>query len=119
MDGAHLGLGLGHEFLKHIERAGILVHLVEPQPSDASDPVANYHTIRHEIASHSEELSHRPEIVVVSKSELPAAAEVRDRLAASLGREVLAISAVTGQGLNDLTWRILQQLDARAGAAAV
>jgi GTP-binding protein len=119
IEGAHLGHGLGHEFLKHIERAGILVHLVEPQPSDASDPVANYHTIRHEIASHSEELSHRPEIVVVSKSELPAAAEVRDRLAASLGREVLAISAVTGQGLNDLTWRILQQLDARAGAAAV
>lgn len=119
IEGAHLGHGLGHEFLKHIERAGILVHLVEPDPSDGGDPVANYQAIRKELACHSDELGQRPEIVVVSKSELPGASEVRERLAASLGREVLAISAVTGQGLNDLTWRILQQLDARAGAAAV
>lgn len=119
IEGAHLGHGLGHEFLRHIERAGILVHLVEPEPADGSDPIANYQAIRKELDSYSEELGQRPEIVVVSKSELPSAAEVRERLTIELGSEALAISAVTGQGLNDLIWRILQLLDARADAPAV
>jgi len=119
IEGAHLGHGLGHEFLRHIERAGILVHLIEPEPADGSDPISNYQAIRKELASYSEELGQRPEIVVVSKSELPSAAEVRERLSTELGSPALAISAVTGQGLNDLIWRILQLLDARADAPAV
>ncbi len=49
IEGAHAGAGLGHEFLRHIERAGILVHLVEPEPADGSDPVANYRAIRAEL----------------------------------------------------------------------
>ena len=46
IEGAHAGVGLGHEFLRHVERAGILVHVVEPMPVDESDPVDNYHAIR-------------------------------------------------------------------------
>src|SRR6185436_15992036 len=49
IEGAHSGAGLGHEFLRHIERAGILVHLVEPEPMDGSDPVANYRLLRIEL----------------------------------------------------------------------
>ena len=49
IEGAHAGAGLGHEFLRHIQRAGILVHLVEPEPTDGTDPLANYRAIRDEL----------------------------------------------------------------------
>jgi GTP-binding protein len=110
IEGAHAGVGLGHEFLRHIERAGILVHLVEPIPFDGTDPLENYRSIRNELVLHSENLGDRPETVAVTKAELPGAAEVREALAAELGREVLLISAVTGQGLNQLTAAIARNL---------
>jgi GTP-binding protein len=119
IEGAHEGVGLGIEFLRHIERAGILVHLVEPMPFDGIDPVENYKAIRHEVESYSESVGARPEILCVSKAELPTAAEVRDRLQAELGRDVLLISAVTGQGLSDLMHRIAKELDAAKSTAAV
>lgn len=112
IEGAHEGVGLGIEFLRHIERAGILVHLVEPTPFDGVDPVDNYKAIRHEVESYSDSVGQRPEILCVSKAELPEATEVRDRLASELGREVLLISAVTGQGMSDLIHRITKELDA-------
>jgi len=112
IEGAHSGAGLGHEFLRHIERSGILIHLVEPQPMDESDPVANYHVVRGELEQHDARLGERPEIVAISKAELPMAAEVRDRLAQAIGRDVLAISAVTGQGLDRLLAATVEALQA-------
>lgn len=111
IQGAHEGVGLGHEFLRHIERAGILVHLVEPQPMDQTDPIENYHAIRAELTEYKEELGGRPEIVCVTKAELPGAEELRERLAADLGRDVLLMSAVTGAGLNQLLGAISRELD--------
>jgi GTP-binding protein len=111
IEGAHAGVGLGHEFLRHIERAGILVHLVEPAPADGTDPSTNYRVIRNELEQYDPALVGRPEIVVVSKSELPGAAELREKLAAEIEQEVLAISAVTGQGLDHLVRRIARTLD--------
>jgi len=113
IEGAHAGAGLGHEFLRHIQRAGILVHLVEPQPTDGTEPVANYHAIRGELVEFDPELGPREEIVAVTKADLPGAEEVRTRLADELGREVLLISAVTGQGLNKLVGRIARTLAER------
>lgn len=113
IEGAHHGAGLGHEFLRHIERAGILVHLVEPMPMDGSDPVENVRIVRGELAQYDTALGRRPEILAMTKAELPGAAEVRDRMAAELGEQVLAISAVTGQGLDQLLRAIVQALDAR------
>ena len=84
IEGAHEGAGLGHEFLRHIERAGILVHLVEPAPLDGSDPLANYRAIRNELERHDARLGQRPEVVVVSKAELPGADDVRQRLSNEL-----------------------------------
>jgi GTP-binding protein len=110
IEGAHEGVGLGHEFLRHIERAGILVHLVEPEPADGTDPLTNYKAIRSELELYNTELGSRPEIVAVTKADLPSAVEVRRLLAELTGREVLLISAVTGQGLNDLVGRIAQAL---------
>jgi GTP-binding protein len=111
IEGAHAGAGLGHEFLRHIERAGILVHLVEPAPQDGSDPIENYRVIRSELVQHGQGLGERPEIVAVTKAELPGAGDLRDALAEAHGKEVLLISAVTGQGLNDLVQTIATTLE--------
>ncbi len=102
IEGAHAGVGLGHEFLRHVERAGILVHLVEPTPMDGSDPVANYRAIRAELTLHKQSLGQRPEIVVITKAELPGAEEVRQQIQQEVPGHVLLISAVTGHGLNHL-----------------
>lgn len=110
IEGAHSGAGLGHEFLRHIERAGILVHLVEPSPTDGTDPLDNFRTIRSELKQYDVKLSERPEIIVVTKAELPNAEEARQIIAAEAGLPVLLISAVTGQGLNELTRAITQTL---------
>jgi len=117
IEGAHSGAGLGHEFLRHIERAGILVHLVEPAAMDGSDPQTNYDTIRDELMQYDSRLGERPEIVAVTKAELPGAQEVRDALADRTGREVLLVSAVTGQGLNQLVQAIANALATRELAA--
>jgi GTPase len=113
IEGAHAGSGLGHDFLRHIQRAGILVHLVEPAPADGGDPVANYRTIRSELEQFDEELGRRREIVAVTKADIPVAEEVRAKLSDALGREVLLISAVTGQNLNSLVWSIAESLAPR------
>lgn len=111
IEGAHEGVGLGHEFLRHIERAGILIHLVEPAPLDGSDPWDNYGAIRTELEEYNPRLIEQAEIVVVTKADLPDANDVRDKLASRLGQDVLVISAVTGAGLDQLVRRIAQALD--------
>lgn len=110
IEGAAQGVGLGHEFLRHVERTRVLVHLVEPFPSDESDPVKNYHTIRKELLEYAIPLSEKPEIVCVSKAELTGAEGVQERLAENLGHEVLLISAVTGQGLSKLVGQVAHLL---------
>jgi GTPase len=110
IEGASEGAGLGHEFLRHVERAGILVHLVEPMPDDGGDPVENYRAIRAELEKFDAQLAQRPEIAAVTKADLPGADDVRQKLAAQLGRDVLLISAVTGSGLNELVGAIAKQL---------
>ena len=71
IEGAHAGAGLGHEFLRHVERTRVLVHLVEPEPVDGTDPIENYRAIRSELEQYGHGLADRPEIVAVSKAELP------------------------------------------------
>ncbi len=111
IEGASEGIGLGHEFLRHVERAGLLIHLVEPTPSDQSDPLTNYRTIRAELQNYSPELATHDEIIVVSKCELPGADEVRQSLAEATGLEVRMISSATNQGLTELVREIAARLD--------
>ena len=111
IEGASEGVGLGHEFLRHIERAGILVHLVEPQPMDGTDPLENYRAISEELVQYNEQLGQRPQLVVVTKAEIPGAEEIRDQLAEQTGEQVFLISSVTGQGLNELSNSIFQALE--------
>ena len=110
IEGAHSGVGLGHEFLKHVERTRVLVHLVEPDPMDQTDPIENYHSIREEMRLYDNTLVERPEIVVVTKSELPDAQAVAELMEESLGHSVMLISAVTGNGLPQLVSKILETL---------
>jgi GTP-binding protein len=110
IEGASSGVGLGHEFLRHVERTRVLVHLVEPFPTDDADPVQNYRNIRRELELYSPTLMEKPEIVAVSKCELTGSEEVRARLERELGKEVLAISAVTGQGLAKLVSEVARLL---------
>ncbi len=112
VEGAHQGIGLGHEFLRHIQRAGILVHLVEPMPMDGTDPITNYDSVRSELRQYDSQLAERPEIVVVSKAELPQADEVAAELSSHRNGEVLTVSAVTGKNLDKLVHRITAELDA-------
>ena len=110
IEGAHTGIGLGHEFLRHIERAGILVHLIEPEPQDGSQPEENYRLIRNELLQYNPLLGERPEIIVITKAELGSAQNLQNQLQSQLDTPALLVSAVTGQGLNDLTRAITAQL---------
>ena len=110
IEGAHEGVGLGHEFLRHIQRAGILVHLVEPEPTDGTEPMANYRAIRTELETDDVELGRRPEIVVVTKADLPA----RPRGAGSAGRvpgprRAADFRRYRAKGLNELVGRIAKR----------
>ena len=110
IEGASQGVGLGHEFLRHVERTRVLVHLLEPFPLDGTTPLGNYHAIRNELKLYSEALAEKPEIVCLSKSELTGAADILRELETELCREVLLISSVTGAGLAPLVGQITQQL---------
>ena len=111
IEGAHAGLGLGHEFLRHVERTGLLVHLIEAVPIDGSDPVRNYRMIRRELEQYSPTLAERPELIVVTKIDLTGAELARDRIARELGHEVMAISAVSGKGIPPLLQAIHERLE--------
>jgi GTP-binding protein len=121
IEGAAEGAGLGHEFLAHVERCAMLVHLVELAPLEG-DPVANYEAVREELLSYGAGLDALPELVLLSKRDLlpedeveSALAEWRERLGDG-GLGVLAASSATGEGLDELRDRILSALPELPGA---
>jgi len=109
IEGAHEGVGLGDEFLRHVERTRLLVHIVDVCPTDR-DCVEDYRTIRRELEQYSESLAQKDELVVANKMDLTDSTEGIDRLREELGVEVVPVSAVTGHGLDMLTDRICQEL---------
>jgi GTP-binding protein len=115
IEGAAEGAGLGHEFLAHVERCRVLVHLVALGPG--TDPEADHAVVRGELAAHGAGLDRLPELTVLSKSDLLPAADVERELAdwrvRHPGSEPLAISAATGAGIDDLVRAIFRL----AGAA--
>ena len=106
IEGASQGIGLGHDFLRHIQRAGILIHLVEPTPMDGTDPWENYQTIRRELIAFDPTLGERKELVVITKSDLCEAEEVQRQFSERLGQDVWLISSATGSGLKQLAQAI-------------
>lgn len=114
IEGAHLGHGLGHEFLRHVERTRVLVHLLDAMPMDESDPIENYRTIRGEIEHYSPALAARPELLILTKMDITGAEESARRITETLCRDALTISAVTGKGLPELIRRISVMLETPA-----
>ena len=94
IEGAHTGSGLGSQFLKHIERTGILVHLIDASAIDPEAPLAAFNLINNEMASHSESLAEKSQVVVLNKLDLPDAQENARRFKqAAPNIEILTISA--------------------------
>ncbi len=111
VEGAHQGVGLGHDFLKHVQRTRILIHLLDGTSSDA---IGDFHQINTELALFDEHLLERPVLVVVNKMDLPEAQEAWPVLQAQLvelGHEAMNISAATQQNTRQLVGRIFEMLD--------
>lgn len=115
VEGAHDGIGLGDQFLRHIERTRVIVHLIDLFPLEGNPtPVEAYRTIRHELESYSPKLAGKPELIVANKLDLAGDADPPElaELAAELECDVLSISGVSGRGLDTLTNRIWDLLEA-------
>jgi GTP-binding protein len=114
IEGASQGAGMGIRFLRHIERTRLLLHLVDLTDPTHRDALSAYQGIRHELGTYSQELLQRPEIIVLTKMDIPEAAAARDetaqKLASAAGRSVIAVSAPTREGLDALigeVWKLL------------
>jgi GTP-binding protein len=124
IEGAAEGAGLGHEFLAHVERCSMLVHLVDLAPMEG-DPEGNYETVRAELAAHGAGLEQLPELVALTKRDLLPADEVEAAVAEwgeRLGDGVigvLGLSSATGEGLDELRQRVLAELPRLQPVAAV
>ncbi|MCB9833243.1 MAG: GTPase ObgE [Planctomycetes bacterium] len=111
IEGASEGQGLGHRFLRHVERTRVIIHLVELAPQDGSDPLANHEIIVQELDRYSKALAAKPRLTVFSKADLlPDAQERAAELAAQLGISSYAVSSATRTNLDRLLedcWRLL------------
>ena len=110
IEGASQGVGLGHQFLRHVERTRLLIHLLN---GASADPLADYQAINEELALFSSALAGKPQIVVLNKMDLPQAQEMWPAVQAEMKRrgvEVMSISAVTGEGVKLLMGRVANLL---------
>ncbi|MFP6719664.1 MAG: GTPase ObgE [Candidatus Poribacteria bacterium] len=115
IDGAHTGSGLGHDFLRHIERTKILIHVIDASASDGRDPIEDFEQINRELSLYNKRLARIPQLVALNKTDLPFAPDYLQKVLSYFGkRKVYEISALTGQGVNALitsTYRLLQRIN--------
>ena len=117
--GAHLGAGLGIQFLRHVERTRLLVHLVDVSETTGRDPVQDFHVILQELASFSEELAAKPMFLLASKidaAQNPARVAALEDVARERGLPLFRISSVTGEGLEPLIYAMAERLLVKAPA---
>jgi len=113
IEGAHLGHGLGVQFLRHIERTRLLAHLVDVSDATGREPAHDFETVMAELASFSEDLAAKPMILVATKMDAaqdPARVESLRRVAAERGLAFFEISSVTGQGLDELRYAMAERV---------
>ena len=118
IEGAHEGAGIGDRFLGHVERTGVLIHLIDGTQDDVKSA---YRIIRGELAAYDEELAEKPEIVVLNKIDALSEDDIKDKvktLKRASRAEVMTCSGVTGQGVQQVLYRVISVLDdSRAEAA--
>jgi GTP-binding protein len=126
IQGAAEGAGLGHEFLRHVERTRVLLHVVDAAPADRSDPVENYKRVREELFRHSTRLAEKTELVALNKLDLLGSEEEREEALRRFKRalrtegaatEVLGISGAARLGLRELLeklWSMLSEVGVKA-----
>ena len=112
IEGAHTGAGLGHEFLRHIERTRILIHVVDASGTEGRDPVEDFEAISKELELYNPELLLRPQIVAGNKTDIPGdVATEFEQFITESGYPYFPISAATGQGIDALMNRVAEMLD--------
>jgi GTP-binding protein len=121
IEGAHRGVGLGHQFLRHAERTSLLLHMVDIAAVEGRDPICDFETINEELRLYNPELAKKPQIVVANKMDLPNAHENLRRCLPywrQRGYEVFAISALTGEGIEPLVYRMAELVKAMQPTAS-
>jgi GTP-binding protein len=111
IEGAHAGAGLGHEFLRHIERTRVIIHLLD---GASADPLADYESINEELALFDPELARKPQLVVLNKMDLPQARALWpsvERAMKARGQRAMSISAVTGEGVQEMLRVVAEMLE--------
>ena len=108
--GAHQGVGLGHRFLRHIERTRLIIYVLDVSGQEGRDPREDLRVLKEEITLYDPALTSRPQIVAANKIDLPEAAQNLTRLKKSLGKqyEIFPVSALTGEGLKAFTYRVAE-----------
>ena len=109
IEGASEGIGLGHDFLKHIERTSVLAHVVDVSGSEHRDPIEDFYKINQELEDYNEKLAKKAQIVVANKMDIPSSMEELEKLKAELqpkGYTIYPVSAATGEGINELKYGI-------------
>ena len=118
IEGAHKGAGLGHQFLRHIERTKMLIHVIDLSSTDGRDPIEDYEQLNLELGHYNEMLTDLPQIIALNKVDIPEAEANIERVQRYFGkRKVFPISAITGQGVETLmrqAYRSLQYIEAKA-----
>lgn len=113
IEGAHQGVGLGHQFLRHIERTRVIVHVIDMSAIEGRDPYEDYVTINNELKAYNLRLTERPQIVVANKMDMPNGEEnlraFKEKLPANV--PVFSISAITRQGVRELLYHIADKLE--------
>lgn len=114
IEGAHQGVGLGHQFLRHVERTKVLVHLIDMAATEGRDPYADYQQINEELVQYQQELARRPQLIVANKMDLLQAEEELAKFKEQLPSNVpiYSISAERKQGTEPLLYAIIDQLEA-------
>lgn len=114
IEGAHQGAGLGHQFLRHIERTRLIVHLVEVSGATGREPLRDFDVINEELASFNPRLAELPQIVALTKVDVPGAGEIAAPVARAIkerGYDAHLISPVTGQGVQELVYDVAEKLE--------
>lgn len=113
IEGAHTGVGLGHEFLRHVERTRLLIHVLDTAGSEGRDPVEDFQVTNRELSLYNPVIGQRPQVIAANKMDLSEAEENLSRLKAAYGEkyEIFPISAATGSGLDALIYRVIALLE--------